>query len=306
MELAPVLLANRRKPSSTAGEITRGVIMSTSITHETVTTKFAEADGVRYAYRRLGGPSGTPLVFCHRFRGTMDDWDPATINGFARERDVILFDNAGVGLSTGVVPNNARGMADHLIALLGALGVSEVDLLGFSMGGYVAQFAVLKSPHLFRRIILAGTGPGGGERYVPGGPDIRPIASRPILGLEEQLFLFFTSSERSRSAGEAYWKRLKSRVGEIEPPVSQEGIKAQLQALVAWGEGDSAYNRLPEVKQPVLVANGSNDVMVPTINSFTMAQLLPNAQLIVYPDSGHGFLFQYPDLFVDHALRFLR
>ena len=113
MELAPVLLANRRKPSSTAGEITRGVIMSTSITHETVTTKFAEADGVRYAYRRLGGPSGTPLVFCHRFRGTMDDWDPATINGFARERDVILFDNAGVGLSTGVVPNNARAMADH-------------------------------------------------------------------------------------------------------------------------------------------------------------------------------------------------
>jgi pimeloyl-ACP methyl ester carboxylesterase len=197
-------------------------------------------------------------------------------------------------------------MADHLIAFLGALGVSEVDLLGFSMGGYVAQFAVFKSPHLFRRIILAGTGPGGGERYVPGGPDIRPIASRPILGLEEQLFLFFTSSKRSRSAGEAYWKRLKSRVGEIEPPVSQEGIKAQLQALVAWGEGDSAYNHLAAIKQPVLVANGSNDVMVPTINSFTMAQLLPNALLIIYPDSGHGFLFQYPDLFVDHAVRFLR
>jgi pimeloyl-ACP methyl ester carboxylesterase len=133
-----------------------------------------------------------------------------------------------------------------------------------------------------------------------------PIASRPILGLKEQLFPFFTTSERSRAAGEAYSQRLKSRVGEIEPPVSQKGIKAQLQALVAWGEGDSAYNHLAEIKQPVLVANGSNDVMVPTINSFTMAQLLPNAQLIVCPDSGHGFLFQYPDLFVDHALRFLR
>jgi pimeloyl-ACP methyl ester carboxylesterase len=164
MGLAPALLANRRKPSSAAGDIPQGAIMSTSITHETATTKFAEADGVHYAYRRFGGPSDAPLVFCHRFRGTMDDWDPATINGFARERDVILFDNAGVGLSTGVVPNNARGMADHLIAFLGALGVLEVDLLGFSMGGYVAQFAVLKSPHLFRRIILAGTGPGGGER----------------------------------------------------------------------------------------------------------------------------------------------
>ena len=196
----------RRPPSSSVGEIPRGVIMSTSDTHETATTKFAEAVGVRYAYRRFGRPSSTPLVFCHRFRGTMDDWDPATINGFARERGVILFDNAGIGLSTGVVPGNARGMADHLIAFLGALGVSEVDLLGFSMGGYVAQFAVLKSPQLFRRIILAGTGPGGGERYVPGGPDIRPIASRPILGLEEQLFLFFTSSEKSRSAGEAYWQ----------------------------------------------------------------------------------------------------
>jgi pimeloyl-ACP methyl ester carboxylesterase len=126
------------------------------------------------------------------------------------------------------------------------------------------------------------------------------------LDLRSSCFLFFTTSERSRAAGEAYWQRLKSRVGEIEPPVSQKGIKAQLQALVAWGEGDSAYNHLAEIKQPVLVANGSNDVMVPTINSFTMAQLLPNAQLIVYPDSGHGFLFQYPDLFVDHALRFLR
>src|SRR5258708_36675399 len=137
MELGPALLANRRKPSSTAGEIPQGVIMSTPITYETVRTKFAEADGVRYAYRRLGGPSGTPLVFCHRFRGTMDDWDPATINGFARERNVILFDNAGVGLSTGVVPTNARGMTDHLIAFLGALGVSDGVLLAVSMGRYV-------------------------------------------------------------------------------------------------------------------------------------------------------------------------
>ncbi len=280
--------------------------MSTSISHETAKTEYIEADGVRFAYRRFGRPAGAPVVFCHRFRGTMDDWDPAVINGFVREREVILFDNAGVGLSTGQIPDNVRLMADHLVIFLEGIRLSETDLLGFSMGGYVVQFAVLKSPHLFRRLILAGTGPGGGERYVPGGPDIRPMASRPALGLEEQQFLFFTASEKSKAAGEAYWQRLKSRVEEIEPPVSQEGIKAQLQALIAWGQGNSAYNRLDEIKQPVLVANGSNDVMVPTINSFTMAQLLPNAQLIIYPDSGHGFLFQYPELFVDHALRFLR
>jgi pimeloyl-ACP methyl ester carboxylesterase len=283
-----------------------GAIMSNSFTHETVTTGFVEAGGVRFAYRRFGRPSDTPLVFCHRFRGTMDDWDPAVINGFAQARDVILFDNAGVGRSTGEIPNNVRPMADHLLAFLRGLGVTKVDLLGFSMGGYVAQFAALKSPASFRRIILAGTGPGGGEKYVPGGADIRPIASRPILGLEEQLFLFFAASQKSRAAGEAYWQRLKSRVGEVDPAVCEDGIKAQLQALVAWGGGDSAYNHLGEIKQPVLVANGSNDVMVPTINSFIMAQLLPDAQLIVYPDSGHGFLFQYPELFVDHALRFLR
>jgi pimeloyl-ACP methyl ester carboxylesterase len=284
----------------------RGAIMSASITHETAKTEYIEAGGVRYAYRRFGRPSGTPLVFCHRFRGTMDDWDPAVTNGFAREREVILFDNAGVGLSTGEIPGNVRPMADHLITFLEGLGLSEADLLGFSMGGYVVQFAALKSPQLFRRLILAGTGPGGGERYVPGAPEIRPMASRPVLGLEEQQFLFFTTSDSSKAASEAYWQRLKSRVGEIEPPVLQDGIKAQLQALVAWAQGDSAYNRLGEIKQPALVANGSNDVMVPTVNSFTMAQLLPNAQLIIYPDSGHGFLFQYPELFVDHALRFLR
>jgi pimeloyl-ACP methyl ester carboxylesterase len=137
--------------------------MSTSITHETAKTEYIEADGVRFAYRRFGRPGGAPIVFCHRFRGTMDDWDPAVINGLARERDVILFDNAGVGLSSGQIPDNVRLMADHLLTFLEGLGLSETDLLGFSMGGYVAQFAVLKSPHLFRRLILAGTGPGGGE-----------------------------------------------------------------------------------------------------------------------------------------------
>ncbi|ANB75886.1 hypothetical protein AYM40_26660 [Paraburkholderia phytofirmans OLGA172] len=281
--------------------------MVSAIGQETAETHYVDADGVRYAYRRLGPKGGIPLVFCHRFRGTMDDWDPAVVNGFAREREVILFDNAGVGNSTGTIPASIGAMAAHVVRFIGALGLKEVDLLGFSMGGHIGQAVILGWPHLIRRLILAGTYPGGGDGIILAGPEVRPVAGRPVLGLEEYLFLFFSPSEESQKAGRAYWERLKTRKEPIEPPVSAEGVQAQAAALAGWAQGiDAALPRLAEIRQPVLVANGHNDIMVPTINSFTMAQKIKRAQLIIYPDSGHGFLFQYPQLFVNHALEFLR
>jgi pimeloyl-ACP methyl ester carboxylesterase len=280
--------------------------MTNSVTHNTAPTQFVEGSGLRYAYRRLGPSTGTPLVFCHRLRGTMDDWDPAVIDAISAERPVILFDNAGVGLSTGETPDTVKGMADKAVEFIQLLGLAQVDLLGFSLGGYVVEMVTLDNPELVRRLVLAGTGPGGGEGYVPAGPDVRPVTMRPVLGLEEYLFLFFSPSEKSRAAAHRYWERVNSRPNR-EPAVSEATIKAQVTALIAWLQGvRSALPRLGEIKQPVLVANGHSDVMVPTINSYTMAQKIANATLIVYPDSGHGFLFQYPEMFSRHVLEFLK
>jgi len=282
------------------------LIQGKSVTHNTAPTQFVEDNGLRYAYRTLGPSTGTPLVFCHRFRGTMDDWDPAVIDAIAAERPVILFDNAGIGLSTGETPDSVKGMADKAAEFIRLLGFTQVDLLGFSLGGYVAQTVTLNYPDLVRRLVLAGTGPGGGEGIVVAGPEIRQVSWRPILGLEEYLFLLFSPSEESRAAAHRCWERVNSRP-DREPAVSEATIKAQVTALIAWSQGNgSAFPRLGEIKQPVLVANGNNDVMVPTINSYTMAQKIKNATLIVYPDSGHGFLFQYPETFSRHVLEFLK
>jgi pimeloyl-ACP methyl ester carboxylesterase len=269
-------------------------------------TKFIDAKDVRYAYREIGPKGGTPLVLCHRFRGTMDDWDPALIDALAAERHVILFDNAGVGLSSGEVPATIKGMADRAAQFITAMGFRKVDLLGFSMGGYAAQVVTLDYPELVRKLVLAGTGPGGGEGVQPAAPEVREISGRPVLGLEEFLDLFFSPSNASKGAAERYWERLHRRA-DREPPLPQAGIEAQVTAIRAWSQGEgSAFSRLHEIKQPVFVANGNNDVMIPTVNSFIMAQRLRDSLLIIYPDSGHGFLFQYPEQFARHTLEFLR
>ena len=257
--------------------------------------------------------TGTPLVFCHRFRGTMDDWDPAVIDAIAAERQVILFDSAGIGFSTGETPDSVKGMADKAAEFIRLIGLTQVDLLGFSIGGFVAQTVALDYPELVRRLVLAGTGPGGrwpgdrgGEGIVLSGREILEVACRPVLGLEEYLFLFFSPSEESRATAHRYWERVNSRP-DREPAVSEVTIKAQVTAMIAWSRGNgSAFPRLGEITQPVLAANGNNDVMVPTINSYTMAQKIKNATLIVYPNSGHGFLFQDPETFCRHVLEFLK
>ena len=273
---------------------------------QTAKTQFVEGDGIRYAYRVVGDASSPPLIFCHRFRGNMDDWDPLFVNTIAEKRQVILFDNAGIGLSSGQPESTVQGMAKHAANVIRLLGFKQVDALGFSMGGYVAQTLALDYPELIRRVILAGTGSGGGEGYQPATPEIRQIAARPVLGLEEFTLLFFENSETSQRAALEYWERLKERKEDLDVTVNADAVKAQLSALVAWGGGQgSATPRLAEIRQPVLVANGSNDVMVPTPNSWLMATRIKNAQLIIYPDSGHGFLFQYAERFGRACVDFL-
>ncbi len=272
---------------------------------ETTLTQFVHAGEVRFAYRRFGNPSATPLVFLQHFRGSMDNWDPALLNGFAKDRTVITFDNAGVGLSSGEVPDTVAAMAERALDFLDALQLRQVDLLGFSLGGYIAQHLALHRPQLVRRLILTGTGPGKGEGTQDLNPTILDAASLPPSpnGL---LQLFFEPSATSQAAGAAFLERLQTRAGERDPSLVGSGVQAQRTALTRWDQGeDAAYPHLREIAHPVLVASGNHDLIIPTVNAVRLAQRLPNAQLILYPDSGHGFLFQYHTLFGRHATLFL-
>jgi pimeloyl-ACP methyl ester carboxylesterase len=272
-------------------------------THITAPTRFVEANGFRYAYRRFGAESGTPLVFLQHFRGGLDHWDPLVTDGLAQGRPVILFNNAGVASSSGETPSTIDAMGGHLAAFVNALGLAQVDVLGFSIGGYVAQSFVLHNPNLVRRLVLAGTGPRNGEP--PTNPRIPEVAGSPVPGREDFLFLFFSPSVTSQAAGRAFWERRHQRK-DADPPSSIQTMKAQQAALMEWRQPrGERYADLKTIKQPTLVVNGNDDIMVPTINSFTLSQHIPNAQLIVYPDSGHGALFQYPELFVAHTKLFL-
>ena len=274
--------------------------------HVTAPTQFVEAAGVRYAYRRFGPAEGVPLLFLQHFTGTMDFWDPAVVDGFARERPVVLFDNAGVSRSGGATPETVHTMADDAAAFIAALGLTQVDLLGFSLGGFVAQVLAGRNPQLVRRIILAGTGPEGGEgiEYLP-----QIVAEgQQATPTEPRLFLFFDRTDSSQRAGRAFITRQQRRTSERDPDSSEQTVAAQLEAIVRWGASPTAEAalRLQHISQPVLVVNGKSDVMVPTINSYALFQQLPNARLSLYPDSGHGALFQYADAFVRDGLQFLR
>ncbi|QWU13835.1 Pimeloyl-ACP methyl ester carboxylesterase [Paenibacillus sophorae] len=275
------------------------------LTAETVETSFVEAGGVTFAFRTFGAKSVVPLVMVQRFRGTLDDWDPALINRLAQDRTIIMFDNAGVGLSSGEAPDTIEGMAEYAIAFIEALGLTQVDLLGFSMGGYVAQQVTVERPDLVRRLILAGTGSGAAEGAQKGEAEVFKVAFKPVNEPEDFLFLFFDSTETSRAAGEEYLLRLQRRTVSRAPLVKAESVKAQIHAIVAWGT-QSAFERLVDLKQPVLVANGKNDIMIPTFNSYLLFQQIPNAELALYPDSGHGFLFQYAEAFSRRISEFLK
>jgi pimeloyl-ACP methyl ester carboxylesterase len=273
-------------------------------THVSAPTRHVDAGGITFAYRRLGDERGVPLVFLQHFRGGLDHWDPLVTAGFAKDRPVILVDNAGVAGSSGETPDTIDAMADHIAAFVGAIELPAADILGFSMGGYVAQALALRNPSLARRLVLVGTGPRAGEPSQD--PRIMQHAGKPVTSLDDFLFLFFAPSAAGQAAGRAFWERRHQRTLDVDPPSSEQAMRAQIASFMEWRQvRGERFAELKAIRQPTLVVNGSNDVMIPTVNAFTLQQHIPNAQLIIYPDSGHGSHFQYPELFLQHARLFL-
>jgi len=277
-------------------------------THQTAPTQFVEAAGIRFAYRRFGAKIDIPLLFFMHFTGTMDHWDPALTDGFAHDREVILFNNAGISSSGGEVPTSIEEMAQHAAAFTDALGIEKLDALGFSMGGLIAQQFSIGRPNLVRKLILVGTGPRSGEGMASLTPEAQEIFGAKYDPADELwLRVFFTPSKQSQAAGRKYLERQRARNGNRDPLPNAKVAPAQVAALQKWGApAKDPYAYLKKITQPTLVVNGSNDVIVYTVNSFILQQNLPNAQLILYPDSNHGAQYQYPELFVAHATQFLK
>lgn len=272
-------------------------------THDTVRTQFVEANGVRFAYRRLGREGAVPLVLFQHFRGNMDNWDPAVVDGLAVERPVVLFDNRGIGGSSGLTPATVAAMANDAIAFVIALEYERVDVLGLSLGGMIALQMIFDRPAMIRRAILAGTGgPGAAGMFRP---EVTMAATEVPPSADALIFLFFPPTAESQAAGERYVARMQLRA-EREPETTQRAMESQLAAIRAWGavNGDM-FARLKRVEQPVLVVNGTHDIVIPSFNAYALSQQLAQGQLILYPDAGHGSLFQYPEWFVHDAGRFL-
>jgi pimeloyl-ACP methyl ester carboxylesterase len=275
--------------------------------HQTAPTQFVEAAGIRFAYRRFGKTGGIPLLFNVHFLGTMDHWDPAVTDGIAKEREVILFNNAGISSSSGETPSSIYEMAGYAEAFIDALGISKIDVLGFSMGGLIAQQITIDRPELVNKLILVGTGPKAGEGMQSLTPEAMEIFGA-TYEVPEELWLkvFFTPSAESQAAGRKYLDRFRARTGGRDPQVKESVAGAQVAALAAYNAiTEDRYSDLKKITQPTLVVNGSKDVIIYTINSFILQQNIPNAQLILYPDANHGSQYQYPELFVQHVNIFL-
>jgi pimeloyl-ACP methyl ester carboxylesterase len=278
-----------------------------SVSSKEAVTKTVNVGGTPFAYREAGATAGVPLVFLHHFTAVLDEWDPAVVDGLAAERRVILVDLRGVGGSGGTTPDSIEAMAGDAVAFVDALGLGTVDLLGFSLGGMVAQVVAQRRPDLVRHLILAGTAPAGGTGGAGAGALLQTaVQQASAQGKHPKHILFFSPTPTSQAAADAFLGRLDGRTRQDrDTPVSNESIGAQVTALAKWEQGTSPAG-LATVAQPVLVVNGDEDIMLPTINSFELAHLLPDAQLSIYPDSGHGGIFQHHALFVQQTLEFLR
>jgi pimeloyl-ACP methyl ester carboxylesterase len=257
--------------------------------------RFLEVGGVKFAYRKLGKESEYPLVLLQHSRGTMDNWDPALIDALAADRTVIVFDNKGVGLSEGKTPATFEAMGDDAADFIAALGYKQVDVLGFSIGGAVAQTLTVRHPGLVHKLILAGTAPKGGAKINERDPKILEIMAHPRSEAQVFLATFYAPTPLSQQLGEASLARRHQRSAVYDKAIGTEAAQAQNQAREAWGmPADSTFAYLQKIAIPVLVANGSDDIMMFTVNSVTLYRHLPDARLILYPNSAHGFLFQYP------------
>ena len=274
----------------------------------TARTQFLEVKNETYAYRRFGKGSGLPLLFLQHFTGTIDNWDPAVIDPLASEREVILFENAGVGRSTGEVPKTVAGMATHALAFLDGLGVSTCDALGFSLGGMVAQQIALQRPSIFRRIILVGTAPRGGAdiMHLEKPSLARYLNDSKLQGYAVLQKIFFAPTASSQAAGGEFIERLMERKEDREPPSGPDVAGAQMAAFREWEQFQGErFADLKRIGHPTLVVNGTHDEMIPVANSYWLSENLPNAVLITYPDSGHGSLFQFHESFTRQAAAFV-
>jgi pimeloyl-ACP methyl ester carboxylesterase len=279
----------------------------TKATSQTAATQLIDVKGTPFAYREFGVPGAIPLVLLHHLTATLDDWDPAILDGIAANRHVIAFDNRGVGRSGGVTPDSVAAMADDAAAFIAAKGLKQVDLLGFSLGGFVAQRLAATRPALVRRLILGGTGPAGGAGISNVGAVLTEAMQQAAAqNKHPKSFLFFSPTSAGQEASQAFLSRLATRTQDLDTPVSNETIQAQVKAITIWGQPGSAKEvDLGAISQPTLVVNGNHDIMVPTSNSIALFDKLANAQLSLYPDSGHGALFQYSASFVEQVGRFL-
>jgi pimeloyl-ACP methyl ester carboxylesterase len=273
-------------------------------TYEHAPTETIDVDGTTFAYRQLGPTTGVPVVFLTHLAAVLDNWDPRVVDGIAARHRVITFDNRGVGASSGSTPATIEQMASDAVAFIRALGFDQVDLFGFSLGGMIAQVIAQQEPRLVRRMVLAGTGPAGGEGIDKVTRVTYLDAARGLLTRQDpKQFLFFTRTPAGRRAGKEFLARLEERTDDRDKAISVRSFRAQLKAIHRWGRQPPAD--LASIHQPVLVMNGESDRMVPAKNTVDLDRRLPNSRLVLFPDAGHGGVFQFHEDFVKRALEFL-
>lgn len=284
---------------------------TTSSPNQPLVTSYAKApvrsvttNGVTFSYRELGPTGGVPVVFFVHLAATLDNWDPRIVDPIAQNHHVITFDNRGVGASTGTVPDSVEAMADDASAFISALGFDQIDIFSFSLGGMVAQAFVVQHPEMVRKLILTGTGPKGGKDIDKvAGPTYYDIVRAGLTRSDPKEYLFFNRNDAGKAAGKAFVKRLEERTEDRDAPMKVKGFQTQLKAIKKWGRGTP--DDLSTITQPTLIANGDHDRMVPTILSNDLHQRIPDSELVIYPDSGHGGIFQYHEQFAPLAVEFL-